>query len=120
MRMNCLNNTKCYVIFFIFGLFIQCHQKEKTPLTVEKLTDVLYDIHLAESAVEGESGDMKDSLTRLYYPQIFDKHGVKQMDFDTSMSKLSKDAIMMEQVYKSVIAKFKQKNDSITNPNKGR
>jgi Domain of unknown function (DUF4296) len=107
--MKYLKIKKLYNLFLLLVLVIQCKQSVKLPLNETKMSEVLTDIHLAEAAVDNESGDMKDSITRLYYPQIFEHHGIKQWEFDSTMSILSTNPILMGKIYKKVQAILKEK-----------
>jgi Domain of unknown function (DUF4296) len=80
------------------------------------LSDILTDIHIAEAAVDNETTEMKDSITQLYYPQIFERHGVKKWQFDSTMSMMSKNPVLMERIFKTVIDNIKKKstNDSLS------
>jgi Domain of unknown function (DUF4296) len=102
--------NKYYYLIFSTVLFYQCTKKEKLPLTETTMSDVLTDIHIAEGAVDNESTEMKDSITRLYYPQIFERHGIKQWQFDSTMSVMSRNPILMERVFKTIIENIKKKN----------
>lgn len=75
----------------------------KMPIQKDKLKAVLIDVHLAESIIESETQHMKDSLAALYYPQIFEKHGVQSKDFDSTLSFLHQRPILMRDIYDEVI-----------------
>ena len=112
--LNIVRNT-CFVLFII--VFARCNKQEQLPILEDKLVAVLADVHVAEVVVEPESQVIKDSLTYLYYLQIFERNGVKKIEFDSSMSVLSRNPDMMERVYKQVVEKIKNryvvKKDSI-------
>jgi Domain of unknown function (DUF4296) len=95
---------------------IQCTKSVNLPVNENMMSIVLTDIHIAEAAVDNESGDMKDSITRLYYPQIFEHHGIQQWQFDSSMSMISKNPTQMSRIYKKVLQNIQEKNktDSLT------
>jgi hypothetical protein len=83
-------------------LCTQCSKGEKLPIDEAKMSDVLTDIHFAEAAVDNETASMKDSITRLYYFQIYEHHGIKQWQFDSSMSMMSTNPFLMERIFKKV------------------
>jgi Domain of unknown function (DUF4296) len=108
-----MNNLKInikYYSFFTLLFLTQCRQSVKFPVNEIKMAEILTDIHIAEAAVDNESGDMKDSITRLYYPQIFEHHGIKQWEFDSTMSMLSTKPIIMNRIFKIVIDNIQKKN----------
>jgi Domain of unknown function (DUF4296) len=110
--MNRFSINKKYNLLLILGLLIQCRQSVKFPVNEIKMAEILTDIHIAEAAVDNESGDMKDSITRLYYPQIFEHHGIKQWEFDSTMSMLSTKPIIMNRIFKTVIDNIQKKSTS--------
>jgi Domain of unknown function (DUF4296) len=83
-------------------LLMQCRNRVQLPVTEIKMSEVLTDIHFAEAAVDNESASIKDSVTRLYYPQIYAHHGIKQWEFDSSMSIMSTNPVLMERIFKKV------------------
>jgi hypothetical protein len=112
-----MNNLKITIknyLFFTFIFLIQCRQSVKFPVNEMKMGEVLTDIHLAEAAVDNESSEMKDSITRLYYPQIFEHHGIKQWEFDSTMSMLSTKPVIMNRVFKIVIDNIQKKSEPDT------
>jgi Domain of unknown function (DUF4296) len=87
-----------------------CSRKEdKFPIPKDKLYQVLCDVHLSEASVESESLKMKDSVTKVYYEQIFQKHGITAEDFDSSMSMMSNDPVLMNKIYKEVVKQLSER-----------
>jgi hypothetical protein len=107
--MKYLKINKITYLLLVVALLAQCGKRENLPVTEVVLSSVLTDIHIAEGSVDNESTDMKDSITRLYYPQIFQHNGIEQWQFDTSMSILSRDPILMERIFKKVLENIKKK-----------
>jgi hypothetical protein len=100
--MNHLKIIKYSYLISAALLLTQCRKSVKLPIDEVKMSAVLTDIHFAEAAVENESVSMKDSITRLYYPQIYAHHGIKQWQFDSSMSLMSTNPFLMERIFKKV------------------
>lgn len=73
------------------------------PIPKDKLIQTLADIHIAETVYDNETLPMKDSLAKLYYPQIFEKNGITAKDFDSSMAVMSSRPGLMSQIYKDVM-----------------
>jgi Domain of unknown function (DUF4296) len=110
LKTNHLNMNKYYYLLFTTVFLYQCTKKEKLPITEATMSEVLTDIHIAEGAVDNETTEMKDSITMLYYNQIFERNGIKQWQFDSAMSMMSKNPVLMERIFKSVIDKIKSKS----------
>ena len=100
--------TSCLVlIFFLSSVLVlgncgNTSSTEKLPIDDEKLIAALLDVQLAEVIPDGEIPEIRDSLMRIYYPQIFQKHGISAADFDTSMSRLARQPRRLEQFYRKV------------------
>lgn len=91
--------------------FLSCRSSEKKmPVSREKFLEVMADIHTAETIYENESTYMKDSLSALYYPQIFEKNGITAKDYDSSMGILSDNPVMMKRFYEDVIKKLQSRS----------
>ena len=75
---------------------------------------VLKDIHVAEAMLT-ETGDRrkKDSLARIYYPQIFRIHEVSPEDFDQSMNAYFTDPVALDSLYEAVIKRLADEKAAI-------
>jgi hypothetical protein len=103
-------------LLFAFALlisFLACEKSLNTPISEDKLVDILIDLHTAEAAVQDEQQRVRDSMTKIYYQQIFDKHQVSKADFDTTLATYSRHPIRFDTVYNHVLERLKQR-DSLT------
>ncbi len=95
--------TKILIILITSNL-LSCKRSDSLlPIPKDKLIQTLADIHIAETVYENESLPMKDSLAKLYYPQIFEKNGITAKDFDSSMALMSSRPAFMSQIYIEVM-----------------
>lgn len=83
------------------------------PIAKEKMVDVLVDIHIAEAYIESVNPTLKDSMARLYYPQIFKQNGITAKLYDSAFSVLSNQPQMMKNVYDEVLLKIEQRQKQI-------
>ena len=91
-----------------------CQKAEELPLPPETLVDVIADIHLSESAMYLFNDDIKDSIGRVYYQQVFDIHQIDSTDFNRAIEMIRKDPKLMMQVYRKVFEKIEGfENDGI-------
>ncbi len=70
--------------------------KERVP--PDKMSLILADISTAEAYVDIAKEAQKDSLTHIYYDQIFARYGVNKADFDSTMIFLARNPNAMETV----------------------
>ena len=111
MKKNIFNKA---VSLFFFALLISttaCERGEKAPISEDKLVEVLYDIHTAEALLESESQVHKDSMVKIYYPQIFEKQGITRLDFDSTMAVYSRNTVKLDTVYNRVLRMVAARKD---------
>jgi uncharacterized protein DUF4296 len=89
-------------------------QKEETPtIPQEKMINILVDVHLVEASLLGFSGEQKDSLSQLYYDQIYQIHSISKDSFLTEMSFLKQHPEHLEEVYKKVIEEIDKREANL-------
>jgi hypothetical protein len=99
---------------FVFIIIFSCNnQRIDLLIEKEKLIKILADVQLAEALVQDERSEFKDSLSAVYYKQIFDKYGVNRALFDTTMSRLGSNPDLMEEIYTQVIKNIEKKEENI-------
>jgi Domain of unknown function (DUF4296) len=96
--------------FALFLTILSC-QKEKVqlPIPKETMVSVLVDIHMSEAYVEGVNTTLKDSMSKIYYPQIFKHHGITAKLYDSTFSILSNKPDLMKSVYDDVLLKLEER-----------
>lgn len=109
-----------YCLFFILFTLLACKKdKVQLPISRDKMVAVLVDIHIAEAYIESVNPALKDSMARIYYPQIFKHNGITAKLYDSAFSVLSNQPQMMRNVYDEVLLKIEKrqkeiKSDTIT------
>jgi hypothetical protein len=99
-----MNRIYPHFIYAIICLlvFTKCQDKTKYSLSRVQIANILCDLHIAEGATSLLDGAKKDSITTLYYRQIFEIQGVKEAEFKENLDLLKTDAPEMAKVYKIV------------------
>ena len=106
MNFNFLKKIKLVFITFAFSA---CHlDSHNLPIQKDKLIPVLIDIHMVEAVVDNDSQAMKDSLTALYYPQIFAKHNIAAKDFDSTVKFMNERPQLMHDIYEDVMKEIQK------------
>jgi len=77
--------------------------KAKLSISEEKMVNLLADAHLVEATLQSNSATLKDSLTKLYYEQLFEIHEVSEADFRSNLKVIEQDAQMMADIYAKVM-----------------
>lgn len=96
-------NLSYLVGFFFLILFLSaCKKEAELPINRAELVKILADVHLAESAVQLLDQYTKDSLTQLYYKQIFQIHQVSGDQFYQAMEIVRSDPKLLFEIYDEV------------------
>ena len=100
---------KNIITIAIITLAFSCTKKEeKIPATIiapEKMKQILIDIHMLEGTVNA-SNMQADTATATYnslQEKLFQKHGIKQVQFDSSMAYYTRHLEDMDKIYTGVI-----------------
>lgn len=99
---------KIRLVLILFVLSACQSDSNNLPIPKDKLLPVLIDIHMVEAVVDNDSQVMKDSLTALYYPQIFEKHGVTAKDFDSTVKFMNQRPQLMHDIYEDVMKEIEK------------
>ncbi len=93
-----------FVILLLFIISISaCKEEEIKPLlSDEEMVAILTDIHLAEAAILSLNRKLKDSVSQVYYKQIFEIHEVKDSVFYNEFEILRKQPKKVKELYGKV------------------
>ncbi len=105
-----------FIVAFL-SLFACKNDKIKISLPVNKMVSVLADIHTAESAAGYLSGTQKDSMTAIYYKQIYEIHNVSEEEVKQNLDLLKREPIQLEKIYKMVTDTLELRFKSINHEN---
>ena len=84
--------------------FLSCQQEEIKPqIPDEELIKILTDLHISEAAILSLNQKIKDSISVVYYQQIFEIHGVTDSVFYSDLEILRKDSKKLEKIYLKVL-----------------
>lgn len=92
---------------FVITLCLGCWSKAERPdLDEEKMVKIMVDLSVAEAATSQMNGYSKDSLTRVFYQQVFELHGVNAEQYERNLRIYSYDLAAMENIVKKIEATF--------------
>lgn len=69
------------------------------------------DLYIAEAATNGLGGYEKDSLTHVYYEQVFEMHGVTKEEYEKNIRLLSQNELHIGEVADSAVALLKRMSE---------
>jgi hypothetical protein len=112
-----INMNLRYGIFLILFLQIlsSCNKQEKVelPFPREKVVAILTDIHVSEAALQPLFGEVKDSISKIYYQQIYEIHDINSAQLKELMTTLKEHPMEMEAIYEGVIDEISRQKANI-------
>jgi hypothetical protein len=100
-----------YFLPYLFFLTTSCQSNssaQKLLIEEEKLVEVLCDVQLAEAMLDTEATEVRDSILKVYYPQILEKHHIQRADFDTTLVRLGQQPMVSSRIFDKVQKKLKE------------
>ncbi|MEM1219239.1 MAG: DUF4296 domain-containing protein [Bacteroidota bacterium] len=91
------------VIGFMCCFTWSCDEEEVLPIEEEKMALILADIHIAEAALQNVYASKKDSLSAVYYQQVYDIHKIDRPELDSAMAVLYRNPNLQLDVYNRVM-----------------
>lgn len=101
---------KLFILLLLTSnIFLSCKQEEiKLQISDEEMVKILTDLHISEAAILSLNQKLKDSITVIYYQQIFEIHGVTDSVFYSDLEILRKNSKRLEEIYQKVIVEIEQ------------
>ena len=87
----------CFIIGF------GCQKAKRQAISQEDMVNILIDVHLVEASLLGFSDEQKDSLSQLYYQQIYEIHSVSEEEFMNEMAFLKRHPDDLSLIYEKVL-----------------
>ncbi|MFK8008154.1 MAG: DUF4296 domain-containing protein [Saprospiraceae bacterium] len=100
-----MGRLKILILIFCGSLTLLSCQEEaiKPQISDEKMVKILTDLHISEAAILSLNQKIKDSISIVYYQQIFEIHGVTDSVFYKDLETLRGDAKKLEEIYIKVL-----------------
>lgn len=110
------------LLFLAVILLGGCKEEQKQlTLPEEKLISLLYDIQVAEAALKGIHSMDKDSVSVIYYQEIYDRHEVSEAVLKENLNILKDNPKLTNKIFKEVLVvhkKWEKKRDKDGKPKK--
>ncbi len=95
----------------LFILFVACSVELPSYVISEgKMERILYDYHMAQGMAEAQGGDVEKNRY-LYVQKVFEKHGITEAQFDTSMVWYSGHASHLTEMYERIEARMDRESN---------
>lgn len=95
------------------ALMISCENKvPKGIVPEEKMENILYDYHRATAMADAGGGDASQRRY-VMVRKVFEKYGVSEADFDSSMIYYSGNAVMLKDMYERIESRLKRETAEV-------
>lgn len=100
-------------LFVLPLLFIGC--RPRNVLSVQRMTDVLYDLHRADGllSVYGYEWQLDTTMAK-YYSAVLEKHGVTQAQFDSSLVWYTDHPQTFDKIYPHIIRRLEAEQKELS------
>jgi len=90
-----------------------CRQETEQPsLPDATIARIMADLHVAEAATTGLGGYEKDSLTHLYFKQVFEIHGVSKEEYERNVRLIARNELHLGAVADSATSLLKRMHEN--------
>ena len=106
--------TISYILFLItlvIGMhFISCKSENKSNLILkeDRLIEVITDIQIAKAAIYKYPLNLRDSISIIYYSQIYKIHGIDEFELEHDLNELEKNPTKYKVLVDSVSQNLKK------------
>ena len=102
------------VLIIVFLLLVSACKKQQVPsVDQQRMINILVDIHLVEASLLGFSEEQKDSLSDLYYHQIYEIHSITEDSFLNEMKFLKSHPDYMIETYEKVLEEISKRENEL-------
>lgn len=100
------------VVSTCINILTSCEKKSDYVLSKSKLTEVLYDYHIAQGLIANLPSDSA-YLAKVYYDAIFLNNGITEQEFDSSMIYYNHQSDDMNDIYAELSERFREESKSM-------
>ncbi|MEM9885920.1 MAG: DUF4296 domain-containing protein [Bacteroidota bacterium] len=90
------------LLFSFLLLLTACIDQPKIkdlPIEMDQLVIIMTDAYVAEAATQNFTPDIKDSISEMYYEQIFEIHNVSREEYEQSLDIIKEYPVVMDTIY---------------------
>ena len=96
------------IFLILIGLNWACWggKSEQPDMDEDKMVRIMADLSIADAATAQMNGYAKDSLTKIFYDQVFEMHSVSAAQYEKNLRLYANNLPVMENIVKKVEAVF--------------
>lgn len=107
-------NIYLFAGLMAFVVMLSCSKAPNGILPEKKMKEVLIDMHLAEAMINSDYKEYNtNEKKKALYQSVFDKHGIAEADYDSSLVWYGRNLDVYMQVYDGVLAELNARKKSL-------
>ena len=100
------------IILFILTI-MACEDRPQNVLSRSEMEDVLYDYHMMQGIINQLPGEERTEKAQDYINAVYEKHGITEAQFDTSIIYYNRHAEDLHKIYKNLKERYNAANEEI-------
>jgi len=106
--------TRIFIIIFLIAGLVACNRPDDV-MSRSDFRDFLVDLHLLDGSFEVRAGRIDEREKVYYYNALFQKYGITQAQFDSSLVYYTANPKTFDRIYAGVIRDLKEIQDDVKN-----
>ncbi|MBP3214574.1 MAG: DUF4296 domain-containing protein [Bacteroidaceae bacterium] len=103
-----------FPFILLFALIIvACEDRPKNVLSRSEMENVLYDYHMMQGIINQLPSEERMEKAQDYINAVFEKHGITEAQFDTSIIYYNRHAEDLHEIYKNLKERYNSANEEI-------
>lgn len=104
---------KIILLFVCLIAFMSCDNRPKDVLSKSAMEQVLYDYHLAQGMITNLPTDKRREMADSYIKAVYEKNGITEAQFDSSMVWYSRHTKDMKDIYDNLYQRYKSADEEM-------
>lgn len=100
------------IILLILSI-VACEKRPQGVMSSGKMEDVLYDYHLVQGMIDQLPSDERIEKGEDYINAVFEKHGITQAEFDSSVVYYNRHAKDLHKMYENLKSRYTAMNEEL-------
>lgn len=108
-----LNFMHLLFLLLISTILVACSGRPDGVLSETEMEEVLYDYHMAQGAMDVSSYEEREQIAESYRQAVFEKHGITEAEFDSSLVYYNRHSTQLNDIYKRLSDRFTEDSEQM-------
>jgi len=105
-------NRHILLILLLLAMLTACKKTPAGILPKDDMEEVLFDYHLMQGMIDQMDSEERKNTQR-YLDAVFQKHGITQAEFDTSMEWYNRNGVQLKEIYADLGKRYKELEEEV-------